>query len=339
MANDSTPQSAAQKQYAFAKQTTFGTIIADAAAAMRVHCEHWEVDRDIKVEDNPVAYGDRMPRESNTIVHYKRAMPFFTIAGAANHETLDHILYSATHTVTEAAATPYSKTYVYGTTQPAFTSNAGWFGTFFERDPAASKSTAVKDAICKSLTLSIKPGERLKYSWECVGRGLATVTSNPSGTWTDEDESLSWWFEDIDLATVNFGAGAINFNLAEFELKLSYDSIEAIGQDGAGSFQNYGLGAPTLEAKIVVVKDADYHSALSNFSGNTAVDARIGWGNATPGTIDGDLDFAMHGKIISTAKAHEAVMKGELNLKLMENDAGTTEAITIIMANATDRTW
>ena len=340
MSNTAVPQAASEKRYAFAEQATFGTAIADDAAATQIHCEPFEIDRDIKVTDNPVSYGSRSLRESNKIVHSKRAMPFFTVTGPANHASLDYFLYSVIQNVSEGETTPYAKTFTLGSTQPDFVGNAGWFGTFFERDPAASKTTKAVDVIGKNITLSIKPGERLKYSLDAIGRGLASVTSNPSGTWTDEDEADSWWFEDVDRISLDFGAGAVNFMLSEFELKVGYDNIEACGQDGSGSFQVYGLGTPILEAKIVIVKDADYHTALSNFSGNTAVDFRLGWGNATAGTDDGDLDFVGHGKIKATAKAHDAVMKGELTLDLLESDDGSTdEALTIVMANAVDRTW
>ena len=340
MAIDAVTQSAAEKQYGIAQETTFGTAVIDAGAFSQLLCEHTEVNRDIKVDDNPSAYGSRSRRESSVIVHYKRAMPTFTLTGFANKATLAHFLYGSIQAVTEGAAAIYPKTFVFGATQPDFIGSAGWFGTFVEWDPVAASSTKVVDFIVKTLTLSIKPGERLKYTAECVGRGLASVAADPSGTWTLEDEDDSFWFEDIDRATIDFSGGNVSFHLSEFELKITYGDVEAIGQDGTGSFTGYGLGDLKVESKIVVVKDADFQTALTNFSSNTPVDFNIGWGNATPGTVDGDLDFVGHGKIIGTAKAHEAVMKGEINLELLEHDDGeTTEALTVVLGNSVLRSW
>lgn len=339
MANDSVTQASAEKRYGIAKEATFGTAIADDGAFVQLQCEHAEVDRNIKTTEVAAAHGSRIKRDSNLIVHYKRAMPTITLTGFANHSSIDHFLYGTMQAVTEGESTPYSKTFVFSTTQPDFLSNAGWFGTIIERDPAASKSTKLVDAICKELTLSIKPGEPLRYSAVMLGRGLASVTSNPSGTWTEEDEADIWWFEDIDRVTMDLGGGDVNFNLAEAEFKFGFADVEAIGQDGSGSFQNYGLHTRVMEAKIVVIKDADWHTALSQFSGNTAISGNIGWGNATPGTDDGDFDIAFRGKIKSAAKVHDEIMKGELTLDLLDDDTATTKALTIVMANATDRTW
>jgi len=94
-----------------------------------------------------------------------------------------------------------------------------------------------------------------------------------------------------------------------------------------------------LSFKIEVVKDADFHTALTNWSTNVPIDCRFGWGNATPGTDNNDLDFAFHGKILNTTKAHNEIINGIFEGKMFENDADTTVPTTIILANAADRTW
>jgi len=340
MAINENPQSPKEKRYGIAAQTTWGTAVVDAGAFMEMDCEAFEVNPDIKELDINGAHGTQVPRVSDKLIHTNGSSPIVSIpAMLAKHDELDYFLYAAIGSVVEGETTPYAKTFTLPTTPPNYGQSAGNFFTVIERDPAASKSTKVIDCISKQLTISLAEGEALKFAAELQGRGVPSFTSDPSGTWTRNAIADIWHSEALDRCTIDFGGGAVSFHLVNFELVIPYE-LKPIGQDGSGSFQTFGLTLQPVTWKLKVVKDADYHTALTNWSGNTAVDINVGWGNATPGTDDGDLDFALHGKINAATKSNDNVINADLSGVCLESDDGsTTEALTIVMANAVDRSW
>jgi len=337
MSNTAVPQSPKQKRYGFAVQGGFTTAAADASACYEVACEDTEIISDVLQVEIAGSHGSRIPKEGNFEYHSRGSMPTLNISGPAKQDELDHFLYAAVQGVSEGGTTPYAKTFTWPSTQPDFQSNAGYWLTWFERDPAASKTTKIHSAISQSMTLSIERGKPLWVNQDWIAKALPSYVANPSGTWTISDYDV-WEFEDIDRCTLNFGSGAVSFHVESFQFTLSYD-VTPIGPDGSGGYTVYGLKYNPPEWKLTVVKDADFHTALTNWSTNVPVDGRIGWGNATAGSVDADLDIVWHGKINDTVKAHDDIMKGEFSGYCLEAPGGTTAPFTIVMANDTDRTW
>lgn len=339
MANDEIPQSPREKRYGWAEQATFGTGVLDNAAFVELDCEPTQVDRDVKELEVAGAHGSRKQNANDIIVHNRNAMPKFPLEMFAKKEELAEVFYGSIQSVVEGTTTPYDKTYTFLDTQPNFQADAGYFFTFIERDPAASKSTKVIDAIVQNLTLNLAGDEPLKLNAGCIGKALPAIDSDPSGTWTRNNPTNLFFRSDVDICTINFGGGAVNFHLHELELAFNWEVI-GVGQSGGGGFDTYMLGSPTFTFKIAVVKDADWETAMANHAAGTAIDCRVGWGNVSPGTDDGDLDFAWHGKIDGPAgaeKEHDDPMVGVLTGKML--DDGATEPITVVMADAVDKAW
>lgn len=336
MAINEVPQTPKQKRYGFVTthQSTWGTAGGDSDAVTEIECEPFEINRDIKEIIQPGSHGSRNLTDSDVITHTKGVMPTFTVTGTANHNSFDQILAATFQNVTEGAATPYSKSYTFSSTQPNFAANAGYFYTWIERDPTASKSCKVADCIVKSLTMTLEAGEPLKYTAEWVGRGLASITSNPSGTWTRDTATDLWHFHDFDTITI----ASTSYHLVSAEITLGHDIIP-VGQDGSGNPATFAMTNRQATFKVKVVKDTDWETSLGSWAGNTVIAFRIGSGHATPGTTDGDLDFAFRGKLNSGAKAHDDIIAGELSGTMLMADDGGTEPITVVLANAVDRTW
>ena len=339
MANNEVPQSPREKRYGFAPQVTFGTAIADTAAFTEIDCEPTQVDRDVKELEVAGAHGSRKQNLNDMIVHNRNAMPKVTLDLFAKKEEHAEFFYATMQSVVEGATTPFSKTFTLLDTQPDFQANAGHFLTFIERDPAASKSTRMVDMIFGANTISLGGDEPLRFSLEGIGKALPIITSNPTGTWTRNNPTNLFYRSDIDICTIDFGGGAVNFHLHELEIAFGWE-VTGVGQDGAGGFNTFMMGSPVHTFKIAVVKDSDWETGMANHAAGTAVNCRVGWGNATPGTDDGDLDFAFHGKIDGPGgaeKLHEDPMIGVLTGKLL--DDGATEPITVILADAIDKVW
>lgn len=323
------------KRVGFAAQTTFGTAIADAGAFTALACEPPIVERDTKIHEGGGVFGTRNPVYANTYTHTNGSMPTFTIAGVANRSDMADLLAMVFQNVTEAATSPYKKTFTYSGTQADYTSDAGYFYTFIDRNPTASTSWKMVDCIAKSGTFDIDRNGFVNYSLEMVGRGAPSVVSNPSGTWTLASQSF-WDYESVARATINFGSGAQDIIFEKMSFSFSHD-IVPVGFD-SGDFQTYGITNRDLGFTITTLRDAQTTTAVTNADGNTAVTINLAWGNATAGTDDGDLDFTGTGKITAVKPEHSEILSTEFSGKFLAADE-TSEPITVILADDTDKSW
>lgn len=328
------------KRYGLAEQTVWGTVIADGAAFLELDCEPFTINRDTKFRERNEAHAARYQLHNDITADTVRSMPAATVAGEALLGSLDYFLYLYTQAVTEVGGGVEKKTFTIPTTQPDFTTNAGIVATLCERDPVASRSVKVTDMIAKSLTLTCNKGERLKFSSELIGRN-SIFNSNPSGTWTraaviSASTTDFWHFENMARATINFGAGAQSPVFEGWELSLS-NVIEGIGFD-SGKLQQFAIVSRDMSFKLKIAKDAQVQSALTNYDAGTAVTVNLGWGHATPGTSNKDLDLAFTGKLNAVPFGNEQILTAEVTGK-MSSPATGTSPLTIVMANSINRAW
>ncbi len=339
MANDEVPQSPREKRYGFAPQVSFGIGIAAGAAFTEMDNEPTTIDRDVKELEIAGAHGSRKQNVNDFVIHNRNAMPKMPIEMFAKLTEFPDFLYATSHSVVEdASPAVFGKTFTFLDSQPDFQADAGHFLTLVERDPAVSKSTQMIDAIVNTHTITLSGDEPLKLSMDMIGKALPDIAFNPTGTWTRTAPTDLFFRSDIDICTIDFGAGVVNFHLTELELTLGYE-VTGVGQDGAGGFDTYML-VPAHTFKLGVVKDADWETAMANHAAGTVIDCRVGWGNATAGSVLGDLDFAWHGKMDGgggAEKQHDDPMSGVLTGKML--DDGATEQITIIIADGVDHSW
>lgn len=339
MSNSQVTKSPREMRFGYAEQTTYGTAELDTVAFTQVDCEPIVVNRDVKIIEGPSMTGSRNQHENSIIVVAKELLPTFTTEMVIKKLELADLLAAFFQEVAEGATTPFDKSFTLHDTQPDFLSDAGFFYTWIARDPVASKSVKVADCILRALTITI-PGaaEPARLSAEWIGRGVAEVASNPSGTWTPNGPAGLYYRSDLARVTIDFGSGDVNFRLVEAEIALSR-TVVGVGQD-SGQFAVVHLGEPKHTFKIKVVHDDDWSSVHANQLAGTAIDFNIGWGNATPGTDDGDFDIEGHGIIDGPAgqeTEYDEPMTGTISGTLVMTS--TDEPITIVMADAVDHSW
>ena len=88
------------------------------------------------------------------------------------------------------------------------------------------------------------------------------------------------------------------------------------------------------------IKDSDLEGIMTDWTGGASLNLRVGWGNATPGTDVGDLDFAIHGIIDGPGgivKNHDDPMTATITGRMAKESA--TESITVICADGADCSW
>jgi len=325
-------------KYGIAEQATWGTAGLDAAAFMELNVDTPELDPDITFVDTKAAHKTRNPTNSETIVRTSGASPKLSLSGLAKKNEVDVFLYTMFQGVSEAAATPFAKTFTFNkTSQPDFSVSAGEFLTFIAFDPITAKSVKVKDLISQDITFSCSPNEYLKFAASMIGRGLPTHASTPSGTWTVASSSL---FHYAEISAAGFGSSyATPMNLSgPFEIKLS-QTVVPVGSL-AGQFQTFGLVDRAFTFKVTMMHGTATNTLRSNMEAQTNTLMRIRWGSANPGTTDGDLDFSWNALIKNIKMINS---DGDITSIEVTGDivapVSTTNPITVICANAIDRSW
>lgn len=334
--------------YGIVQQSVFGTaeidsidlISANQGAELQV--AHFALKNELNVRSEPAANGVRFKTIADTLVDTNEAMPLLSLdMPVARSEFLDLFLASFFQKVAEEELTPFAKTFtlpVSGETQqPDFSSDAGYFFTLFERHPTASRSRKLPDCISQSLTLSAEPSGKIKLVAAMVGRGAVDPTSDPTGIWT-RYSSVGFHYAALARQTVDFGAGVEPIALkGPWEIALT-QTVSKEGQD-SGNFENYGLTERGGTFKIPIQDDANVMTAYANAVAGTALTINLGYGNVTPGSDDGDLDFTFTGKLTEEIEREkDGIMSAALVGELHGSDKSTSP-ITIIHANAIDRTW
>lgn len=328
-----------EKQYGLLEQATWGTAIAESSSILKIDTAGLTIDPDVKIRESNQSHGTRRPYVGELVAHVNRSAPLISIPSVeAKQGLLDYFLHLLFQNVTEGAVTPYSKTFTILDTQPDFTANAGMFATFWEKFGSSSTSRRAIDVICKSITLSCAPGEPLMVSAELIGRGAVQESVTLTETWTRPADSF-WYWEQIDRATANV-VSERNLNLQGFEITLTHAALP-YGNDGSGDFETFGITNWELTFKLKIgenTADNIRQELQVAWKAGTNGSYRIGWGNAAPGTDDGDLDFAWTGRITKITSHLEDILGFDVEGKILTT-VTTSSPITIIMANAIDRSW
>ena len=335
---DEVPQSPREKRYGIVKQSVFGTAEIDSVAVIELDCEPFEFDRDVKEFMVNGAHGSRQQNVGDMVVHNRNCMPKFTTELFLKKAEIVNFFTPWFQNVTEGVTPEFEDTWTLLDAQPDFQADAGYFFTIFERDPVAAKSWKVKDCLLSGMTITLEGDEPLKASLEWIGLGLPE-SSTPSGTWTRNALTNMYYNSDIDTCLIVPAAGSASYHLESMELAFTRE-VKPVGQDGSGGPQLYALSAPEQKFKLTCVKDSGLEGIITDWTGGVALDARVGWGGATPGDADGDLDFAMHGIIDGPngiVKNHDDPMTFTMSGKLMKD--GATESITVIHADSIDTSW
>ena len=321
------------------EQTAFGTAGLDNAAGIILDIETVAFDFDDKVVESNPAVASRVEDDRGFFTHQNRAMPKVEITGIVHNDHIARFMYGFFQSVTEPVGSPFGKTFIPHASQPDFTANAGYFFTLIIDQSVASVAHKVADMVVAELKFDQQPGEPLKYTASCVGRGPVAIDSNPSGSYTRAVQSF--YFGENQLThTIDFGGDALTpINAGGFQIEFA-QTVEAVGMDGSGSFNTYMLKKKGGSYKEKALFDATSRTAFANRAANTPVDITVKWGNASSGTVDLDLNFALHGKIKpETTQNVDDILGVDIDVKLTGDIENSTEMATVIIADDTDMSW
>ncbi len=318
---------------------SWGTGVLDSAAFVRIDAEKTSVDFDMKDWESDAAKGVRFKTERDNDVSTDLALSKIAINTPAKKLELDMFLYGFFQNVTEGDTTPYLKTFSFPVApphQPDLAANGGFFATIIERRPTSGHSSKIIDAIVQSLSLNLDTLGKLQVNSTWIGRGIASHTATPSGTWT---QSANDFFKYGRLTTtkINYGSGDTTITLKNMTLNLSQD-VEGVGYD-TGKNQTLYIGNRQLDFDIKIMADANSAALRTAVKNGTLLTFKIGWGNSSsPGNDNGDLFIEYTGRVKNLPDDNDPV----LGIQLTGKGYGAvtpTSPINIKLATGVDRQW
>jgi hypothetical protein len=328
---------------AMPEQAAWGTATADTADALELAVQTIEVNEDVKNREGNSNYsGSRDDDIANHQNDTKGSMPTFelTTPGGVRKGEIANFLYAFMQNVSEGAATPYAKTYTFPATQPDFTANAGYFATFGFQDPTATYGLEIKDCIgADKIAFNLAVDKYLEISQTWRGRGAPAVDFAPStGTWARAAISR---YHYLDCAmTVDYGSGDTAVTMIGDQSWEMTQEVVPVGND-SGNVQTYGIRNHKGTFNLTILYDATARAIEADYRTGTINKIKLRWGNATPGTVDGDLYFYF-GIIVKSAKRIEGnggVYALNITGAIVGDAANGLEQMTIICADAIDHAW
>ena len=329
----------------FSEESTFGTAIADGGAFTAL-------EADLPTGIDMGVFQEIGVKNTNSRVA-QNDMDFTTTAGGLRVVNVSNIkcrrtdiaplLYAVMQNVSESATTPYTKTFTWDgsegtpTTQPDFSSNAGYFATLGVRGPIASKHYKFTSAIVRSLELSasMTGGDgRLMANAEFISGFAPSVTANYSGTWSYTTQN---YFNFSNMTTKTLGGSDVV--VYDFSLKLDNKAVR-VGNNSSGHAETYGVGIPEYEltGSITLKYDANSLPAIANFLSGTTAALQLAVGSAGSA---GHLDFTMPAIITTGPSMDYGRAEGQaitIPFKALY-DAGGNPLITITLSDGNDFAW
>ncbi len=316
-------------RYGFAEGATFGTGIADDQAVNQLSCQNFTINPDNKLRTPDRASGQRYRDIADLDMDQKGSLISCVIPTEVLKTEIDYALYSVIQKVSESGTTPFAKTFTLPATAsiPDFDSDEGLFLTLWKYSPIASTSEKVSSMIGNSLELSFQDGY-LFMNWGLVGLGYSR-TANPSGTWTKATQTK---FNMNDVTTVQVGGSDVI--LKDWTLSIT-PTIVPVGP-GSGTWSNLAIVNWEVKSSMTVINDANARTVQAAMDTGTETTMQVEWG--TTGA-DGNLDFIVRGIMEKADNVEGETADITFNLTGASDIANTEEILTIVVANAVDRSW
>ncbi len=325
------------------EQAAWGTATADTADFLELAVQSVEVKEDVKIREGNSNYtGNRDDDIANHQNDVKGSMPTFDIAtvGGLRKNDAAPLIYGFMQNVSEGASTPYAKTYTFPATQPDFTANAGYFATFGFKDPTASGGLKIKDCIgADKLAFNLPVDGYLELTQTWRGRGAPAVNFAPNtGTWARSAISR-FHYRDCTMI-IDYGSGDTTVTMIGAQSWELTQEVVPVGND-SGNIQSYGIRNRKGTFNFTLLFGTEAQAIEADWRTGTINKFKLRWGNATPGTVDGDLYFYFGG-IVKEAKRIEGeggIFALNITGAIVGDAANSVEQMTIILADAVDRAW
>ena len=326
------PFSFKDKAIGIQDETTFGTEASLSGAYDQLDMEPSAVQMDVQYEESENANSVRHQLATDVDVNADQALPVLPLNGNAKKLDLHRFLAAWFQACSETGSAPYKKEHLLpltGAMQPDFEANAGYFYSLVGKSPQANSSILIKDAICKVLGFSLEGRGRLQVASEWIGRGVPDHTAAPTGTWGIKANDF-YRHGRLSTVKIDLGAGDLDVVCKGFSLNLNAD-VEGVGHD-TGNYETLYIGNRKMDFSFTFGYGANSPTAFAALKAGTIVTVKLGWGNTTPGTVDGDLYFEFTAKCREVVDDNEGYLGTQLTGQVVGSDI-SSNPISIILAD------
>jgi len=341
---DSNLYSPNEFRFAIAEESTLGTAITTQSAFREIYVtdkpqiEWGGVIRD-QVKRND---GKRVLSHSDTYLDTAGGTYTCSVSGILTDTTADLLLFgSMQDLVSEAGTTPYLKTFEWdGSTDGDNSGSPFKFYTLNGYSPDASEHWELRGCVIQSLSISADAGSnggRASFSatfWTGFPPVVSSLTVTPA-SWTAVASDY-YVFQKLNTKTI---AGS-DVVLNSFSLNLE-NGVVRVGHTSSGHPQQYNFPQFDVSGEVSVKFDDNSAPEIDKWvlnpeGGSAESNIIIQWGN---GTADGTLKFDVNA--IYTGHSYDFGNEAGVfvSLPFQGVDDGTNEAIEVLIANATDRSW
>ena len=297
-------------------------------------------------------------RRVNDPISGLKRLPF---SGWATKKNLSDHLAAFFQDVTEAATTPYSKTFTFGAAQIDFpagegiTFSVGAESNHGDSPESISDGLILENAILDSLQLSIEPtatgrDKYMKMNGIWVGRELKTE-QNFTATWLNEDgttystgyspsfyntgSSSANWF-DLSPSTITVNSVNMGGCFRRFEVNLNNNIVSDCVTTG-GKPNNFKRNR-TMSFVLDIPYNTTTYKAVKSFKDGDLVTLNR-WTNGTAYSSDGGFGISSS---VNYLTAQPMVVEGDYLAIRLEFEAyrpNVSWVAPIIMSDAQDKGW
>jgi hypothetical protein len=332
----------------FIRQTAWGTAL-NAGVFQEIPASIVAMDRDLKTIELTVRDGYRQPIYKDTVITTNGAAPTFKVTTPFCLYDSDWLLAGFFQSVTEAAGTPFLKTFVPFSTHPDFSVNGGYFYTWTKYFPITGTSWTAKDCICTGFKLEAARNGLLMLESDWIANGAIDMDVTPGGTWerglkgpggssTAATQYGTLHFNALDIKTLALDAGsATGLVVDKISLAMQHD-VTPTGPSGTGGWQTMIIHGVKGTVVIECLKDAQFEAAMASQEADGYAAVAFNWG-AAGAAVEGELELVATGKLEAAPDIREESLIGGTITMNMKAASTATNMCTIKMSNAIDRTW
>ena len=330
-------------KWLYQPETTFGTAIAMSSTGFKelIHAKAEFPSFGVTHDFLPINRSSRVLALTDIYTDNFSGPATFSLSLPVSLDRVADLVYMVTQNrVSLAGTTPYQKVYRPHASQPDFTANAGWFGTFVwvPLDQTAA-SVRFTSCVARSLTLNFsKEGTGVSNIVQATINLVAKkVEVNQNYTGSSAAQGSNWinpysFTAALTLPDSGGDTEIASANWRRFTLTLD-NGATAVDKDTDGTPKSWFLNPDRgYRASLGLWYDTDTKSALYSLRQGSIVTLTVSKGSAG---VAGYYNVATKG-IITTdpLSSSGAQMHMNLDLQLGNSTASGTDGCTLTIADA-----
>jgi len=325
-----------QTKWGISEESTFGTVIADAGTFQQFEGPPPSVDYGVISDIEPKFSGSRVRKDYESYYTESGGTRVISFSDMiVRRIDLGHLVYGVFQTMDEGETPAYTKVIAISdsTTQPVFTSDAGYFATLGIYDPISSNMRKFTSCILRSLTLTadLAGDGRLRASGEWISGFSSDTTATLSGTWAYNAQNY-YNFNSMSAKQIN----NVDVVLYGWSVTITNNAVR-VGADSSGDAETYSLPLYDITGEITAKYDAATDSLIADAIAGSGRELDLQVGSAG---VAGHFGMLIDEAQFQAPTKDYANEQGQaITLPFTAVDATGGNLCTFTISDATDQSW